>query len=66
IELLPEFWQWLSLANPVLYMVNTFRFGILGISDIDVVVALVIIVGFIAILTLYSLRLLSRGVGIKE
>ncbi|MEW8510488.1 MAG: ABC transporter permease [Candidatus Thiodiazotropha sp.] len=66
IELLPEFWQWLSLANPVLYMVNTFRFGILGISDIDVVVALVIILGFIAILTVYSLRLLSRGVGIKE
>ncbi|MET0069886.1 MAG: ABC transporter permease [Candidatus Thiodiazotropha sp.] len=66
IELLPEFWQWLSLANPVLYMVNTFRFGILGISDIDVVAALVIILGFIAILAFYSLRLLSRGVGIKE
>ncbi|MES9991126.1 MAG: ABC transporter permease [Candidatus Thiodiazotropha sp.] len=66
IELLPGFWQQLSLANPVLYMVNTFRFGILGISDINVTLALTIILGFIAILTFYSLRLLSRGVGIKD
>lgn len=66
IQLLPEFWQQLSLANPVLYMVNTFRYGLLGVSDIDVRIALVIIIGFIAVLTWYSLRLLSRGVGIKE
>ncbi|MEW8506215.1 MAG: ABC transporter permease [Candidatus Thiodiazotropha sp.] len=66
IELLPGFWQQISLVNPVLYMVNTFRFGILGISDIDVALALMIILGFIAILTTYSLRLLSRGVGIKD
>ncbi|MCU7930632.1 MAG: ABC transporter permease [Candidatus Thiodiazotropha sp. (ex Codakia rugifera)] len=66
IQLLPEFWQKLSLANPILYMVNTFRFGILGVSDIDVTVALVIILGFIILLTTFSLRLLSRGVGIKD
>ncbi|MCU7919683.1 MAG: ABC transporter permease [Candidatus Thiodiazotropha sp. (ex Dulcina madagascariensis)] len=66
IQLLPNFWQQVSLANPVLYMVNTFRFGILGVSDIDVRIALVIILGFITILTAYSLRLLSRGVGIKD
>ncbi|MEW8497393.1 MAG: ABC transporter permease [Candidatus Thiodiazotropha taylori] len=66
IQLLPEFWQQVSLANPVLYMVNTFRYGLLGVSDIDVRIALVIIIGFIAVLTWYSLRLLSRGVGIKE
>ncbi|MCU7814307.1 MAG: ABC transporter permease [Candidatus Thiodiazotropha sp. (ex Rostrolucina anterorostrata)] len=66
IQLLPDFWQKLSLANPILYMVNTFRFGILGVSDIDVSVALVIILGFITLLTGFSLRLLSRGVGIKD
>ncbi|MBW9256949.1 MAG: ABC transporter permease [Candidatus Thiodiazotropha sp. (ex. Lucinisca nassula)] len=66
IQLLPEFWQQVSLANPVLYMINTFRYGLLGVSDIDVRVALVIIVAFIVLLTWYSLRLLSRGVGIKE
>ncbi|MEJ2403178.1 MAG: ABC transporter permease [Candidatus Thiodiazotropha sp.] len=66
IELLPEFWQKLSLVNPVLYMVNTFRYGLLGVSDIDVRVALAIILGFILLLTLFSLKLLAKGVGIKE
>jgi len=65
IELLPTFWQNLSLANPVLYMVNAFRFGLLGVSDIPVGMAFAIILGFIAVLALYSLRLLHRGVGIK-
>ncbi|MET0026819.1 MAG: ABC transporter permease [Candidatus Thiodiazotropha sp.] len=66
IELLPEFWQKLSLVNPVLYMVNTFRYGLLGVSDIDVRIALAIILGFIVLLTLFSLKLLAKGVGIKE
>ncbi|MCU7809908.1 MAG: ABC transporter permease [Candidatus Thiodiazotropha sp. (ex Notomyrtea botanica)] len=66
ISLLPSFWQNVSLINPVLYMVNAFRFGILGVSDIDLVVALGIILIFIVLLTLFSLSLLSRGVGIKN
>lgn len=66
VELLPEFWQNLSLANPVLYMINTFRYGILGVSDIDVRIALGIIIAFIVLLTWFSLKLLVRGVGIKE
>ncbi|MCU7851375.1 MAG: ABC transporter permease [Candidatus Thiodiazotropha sp. (ex Monitilora ramsayi)] len=66
ISLLPSFWQDVSLINPVLYMVNAFRFGILGVSDIDLVVALGIILIFIVLLTLFSLSLLSRGVGIKN
>jgi ABC-2 type transport system permease protein len=36
MSLLPEFWQTVSLANPILYMVNAFRFGVLGVSDINV------------------------------
>jgi len=65
IDLLPAFWQKLSLANPVLYMINAFRYGLLGASDIPLPVAFAIILGFIAVLTLYSLYLLRRGVGIK-
>jgi len=65
IDLLPAFWQNLSLANPVLYMINAFRFGFLGVSDIPVGIAFAIILGFIVVLTLYSLHLLRRGVGIK-
>ncbi|MEA3277250.1 MAG: ABC transporter permease [Pseudomonadota bacterium] len=65
IELLPAFWQGLSLANPVLYMVNAFRYGLLGVSDIPLGIAFSIILAFIAVLTAYSLHLLRRGVGIK-
>jgi ABC-2 type transport system permease protein len=66
ISLLPEFWQTLSLANPILYMVNAFRFGILGVSDISLSVALTMIVGVVMLLTWYSLRLLNKGVGIRQ
>ena len=66
IQLLPDFWQQASLFNPVLYMINAFRYGVLGISDINIFSALVIIVTFIVALTLFSLRLLNRGIGIKQ
>jgi ABC-2 type transport system permease protein len=65
IELLPSFWQGISLANPVLYMVNGFRYGLHGVSDIPLGLAFAIILLFILALTAYSLRLLRRGVGIK-
>jgi len=65
IHLLPPIWQQVSLANPILYMVNAFRFGILGVSDIPVAIAFGIILLLILALTLFSLRLLRRGVGIK-
>ena len=66
ITLLPDIWQQVSLFNPVLYMVNAFRFGILGVSDISIGLAITVILLFIIGLTLFSLYLLSRGVGIKE
>jgi ABC-2 type transport system permease protein len=66
IELLPAFWQGVSLANPVLYMVNAFRYGLLGVSDIPLGTAFAIILVFIVGLVAFSLRLLSRGVGIKS
>ncbi len=66
INLLPAFWQQVSLANPVLYMVNAFRYGLLGVSDISLVAAFGIILAFIAVLAAYSLYLLHKGVGIKS
>lgn len=65
IRLLPEFWQNVSLINPVLYMINAFRYGILGVSDIHLGFALALIVVFIILLTGTALWLLSRGVGVK-
>jgi len=66
IDLLPPFWQNMTLLNPVLYMVNAFRFGVLGVSDINVAYALVIIIAFIVVLFTYALRLLNRGHGIRS
>ena len=66
ISLLPEFWQWVSLANPILYMINAFRFGFIGVSDIHLLISYGIILGFIAVLYLYCLTLLNKGVGIRS
>ncbi|AOV16967.1 ABC transporter permease [Acidihalobacter aeolianus] len=66
INLLPSFWQKASLANPVLYMVNGFRDGILGSSDVPLWVSYSVIVGFIAVLATLALNLLYRGVGIRN
>ena len=65
ISMLPPFWQTVSLANPVLYMVNAFRYGLLGFSDIALWQAFLIIIGFIVALGAFAMWLLSRGVGIK-
>ncbi|MCK5662957.1 MAG: ABC transporter permease [Thiotrichaceae bacterium] len=66
IEMLPEFWYNVSLFNPVLYMVNGFRMGMLGVSDASLATAIMIITGFIILLTSICLWLLSTGIGIKK
>ena len=66
IKMLPPFWQDVSLVNPILYMINAFRYGLLGITDINLGVAFGIILGFIIVLFSYSMVLLNRGIGLKN
>ncbi len=66
ISMLPDFWQTLSMANPILYMVNAFRYGILGSSDIPLATAYTLVIGFIAAGTALSLWLLRRGTGLRS
>ncbi|MBJ6138078.1 ABC transporter permease [Marinobacter litoralis] len=66
IDLLPTFWQNVSLANPILYMVNGFRYGILGVSDVNPFASLGMIVVFIVLLSAIALRMLARGKGIRH
>lgn len=61
ISLLPEFWQGVSMLNPVLYMVNAFRYGVLGVSDINIAFAFIGLTIFIVALTAYCLYLLKTG-----
>tara|TARA_R110002096_G_scaffold154_21_gene901 strand:+ start:20751 stop:21524 length:774 start_codon:yes stop_codon:yes gene_type:complete len=66
ISMLPEFWQNVSKANPILYMVNAFRYGILGTSDIDIAYAYAILVVFVVVLFSTCMILMHKGVGIRE
>ena len=66
IDLLPGFWQGVSMINPILYMVNAFRFGILGVSDVNPYIALGMILVFITLLSAIALRMLQRGKGIRS
>lgn len=66
ISMLPEFWQNVSRANPILYMVNAFRYGILGTSDISIVHAYAILLVFVVLLFSASFFLMKKGIGIRE
>lgn len=66
IDLLPEFWRTVSLFNPIVYMVNTFRYGILGVTDVNVLYSVLAIVAFTVALFSYCLWLLNRGSGIRS
>lgn len=66
ISALSPFWQKLSLINPIVYMVNAFRYGILGHSDVNVTLSLCAITIFCALFYGFAYYLLSRGSGIRE
>ena len=66
ISLLPEFWQKISAFNPILYMVNGFRYGILGVSDVEIAYAYAIIGVFVVGLGSVCLWLLHRGTGLRS
>jgi ABC-2 type transport system permease protein len=55
-----------SQVNPIVYMVNGFRFGFLGVSDVDYMVSLLLLIGFNVVLFTVAYRLLKKGVGIRS
>jgi len=65
VNMLPPFWEHVSRINPILYMVNTFRFGMLGFSDVDVLNSFLLLIGLVGFLYWYAINLLKRGVGIR-
>lgn len=66
IDLLPEIWQTVSSFNPILYMVNAFRYGMLGESDIQISSAFLILTIFAMVLFSIALHLLNKGTGIRH
>jgi len=61
-----KFWRMVSLANPIVYMVNAFRYGVLGVSDVNVYASLGAILAFVVAFYLLALWLLQRGTGIRH
>ncbi|WP_136806246.1 ABC transporter permease [Desulfosediminicola flagellatus] len=65
LSLLPDFWQAVSKANPIVYMINGFRYGFLGISDISVSTGIAMLIFFAILLFSANLYLLKKGVGVR-
>lgn len=66
VALLSPFWQKISLFNPILYMVDAFRYSTLGVSDISIVFTLSLITGLTAVLYVAAYTLLVKGIGIRS
>ena len=66
IHSLPPFWQNISKLNPILYMINGFRYGFYGITDVDIVMSIILLIIFIGLFTSLALYLLKKGTGLKN
>ena len=66
VKLLPTWAEAATHANPIFYMVNAFRYGLLGTSDVPLWVAYALMIGFVVALTALALWLLKRGVGMRS
>ncbi len=65
ISLLPEFWQGVSKINPIVYMVNAFRYGFLGVSDVDIVTSFSVLSVFVVLLYCVAHYLVTKGKGLR-
>lgn len=65
VKQLPPFWHSISLFNPILDMVSSFRFGFLGISDVNIYLGFSLVIILFVALFSYALHLLNKGTGIK-
>ncbi len=66
LDLLSDFWAGISKLNPLVYVVNGFRYGVLGVSDVNVTFSISMIVAFTVIAFMYSLHLLNTGTRLRE
>jgi ABC-2 type transport system permease protein len=66
IDQLPPFFRTLSLGNPILYMVNLFRYGFLGVSDVNPWLAFLVLIGFLLVFIILTTWLFKRGKGLKN
>ncbi|OCG77579.1 ABC transporter permease [Gilliamella sp. Occ4-3] len=66
ITVLPTFWQWVSKINPIVYMINGFRYGFLGVSDVPLWITFSMLILFVTVLYVIAWRLIDRGLGLRS
>ena len=66
VTALPIIWQRVSLLNPILYLVNLFRYGFIGVTDVPVYPAFFGMVGVVVMLWLIGYTLFKKGIGIRQ
>ncbi|GHG65597.1 transport permease protein [Alishewanella longhuensis] len=66
LTLLPGFWQQVAALNPIVYMVNAFRYGFLGYTDVSLWLALAVVISFIVVLFSYAMYLINKGIGLRS
>ncbi|HEX7810537.1 MAG TPA: ABC transporter permease [Burkholderiales bacterium] len=66
IHSLPEFWQEVSRFNPFFYMIDGFRYGFFGVSDVSPLLSLAIVAGSLLALSFATLSLLKRGYKLRH
>lgn len=66
VKLLPGWAETATHFNPIFYMVNAFRYGLLGVSDVPLWIAYALMIGFALVLGALGLWLLRRGVGLRS
>lgn len=66
LTLLPGVWQQIAALNPIVYMVNAFRYGFLGYTDVSLWLALAVVLSFIVILFSFALYLINKGIGLRS
>ena len=66
ISLLPDFWQGVSKLNPIVYMVNAFRYGFLGVSDVGIATSFSVLTVFVVALYAVAHYLVTKGIGLRS
>jgi ABC-2 type transport system permease protein len=66
MDLLPDFWAGVSKLNPLVYVVNAFRYGVLGVSDVSLPIALGMIAMFTVLAFSFSMHLLNSGKRLRQ
>lgn len=66
LTLLPTFWQWVSKLNPIVYMINGFRYGFLGVSDVSLIFTFSMLILFVVVMYIICWRIIESGRGLRS